>query len=132
MTVILTVSKPDEKQSVLLNNILEFNSKARQKLKTDKEEKSNALEKINGFYYGRELTLNDFKSRIFLLNPTQGKGHPLDLAMRLKILTRKQMLQRFPIGLPQVKAGNTSENLRNETIQIMYVWYRAKEITKKV
>ena len=28
----------------------------------------------------------------------------------LKILTPKQMLQRFPIALAQVKAGNTSEN----------------------
>ena len=29
----------------------------------------------------------------------------------LKILTPKQMLQRLPIALAQVKAGNTSENL---------------------
>ena len=28
----------------------------------------------------------------------------------IKILTPKQMLQRLPIGLAQVKAGNTSEN----------------------
>ena len=28
----------------------------------------------------------------------------------LKILTSKQMLQRFPIALAQVKAGITSEN----------------------
>ena len=32
----------------------------------------------------------------------------------LKILTPKQMLQRLPIDLAQVKAGNTSENLLNE------------------
>ena len=31
-----------------------------------------------------------------------------------KILTPKQMLQRFPIALAQVKAGNNSENLLNE------------------
>ena len=31
-----------------------------------------------------------------------------------KILTLKQMLQRLPIALAQVKAGNTSENLLNE------------------
>ena len=30
-----------------------------------------------------------------------------------KILTRKQMLQRLPIALAEVKAGNTSENLLN-------------------
>ena len=31
----------------------------------------------------------------------------------LKILTSKQMLQRSPIALAQVKAGNNSENLLN-------------------
>ena len=32
----------------------------------------------------------------------------------LKILTPKQMLQRLPIALAQVKAGNNSKNLLNE------------------
>ena len=50
----------------------------------------------------------------------------------LKILTPKQMLQRLPITLAQVKAGNTSENLLNEIKQIIYSLYRAKEITQKV
>ena len=39
-------------------------------------------------------------------NETKGKG--------LKILTPKQMLQRLPIALAQVKTGNNSENLLNE------------------
>ena len=30
------------------------------------------------------------------------------------------MLQRLPIALAQVKAGNNSENLLNEVIQIVY------------
>ena len=38
-------------------------------------------------------------------NETKGTG--------LKILTPKQMLQRLPIALAQVKAGNNSENLLN-------------------
>ena len=42
------------------------------------------------------------------------------------------MLQRLPIALAQVKAGNTSENLLNEIRQIIYSLYRAREITKKV
>ena len=40
-----------------------------------------------------------------------------------KILTPKQMLQRLPIALVQVKAGNTSENLLNEIRQIIYSLY---------
>ena len=50
----------------------------------------------------------------------------------LKILTPKQMLQRLPITLAQVKAGNNSENLLNEIRQIVYSLYQYKEITKKV
>ena len=41
------------------------------------------------------------------------------------------MIQRLPIALAQVKAGNTSENLLNEIRQITYFLYRAKENTKK-
>ena len=39
-------------------------------------------------------------------NETKRKG--------LKILTPKQMLQRLPIALAQIKAGNNSESLLNE------------------
>ena len=42
------------------------------------------------------------------------------------------MLQRLPIALAQVKAGNISEYLLNETSQILYSLYQGKEITKKV
>ena len=34
------------------------------------------------------------------------------------------MLQRLPIALAQVKAGNTSENLLDEIRQIIYSLYR--------
>ena len=42
------------------------------------------------------------------------------------------MLQRLPIALAQVKAGDNSENLLNEIRQINYPLYQIKEITKKV
>ena len=41
----------------------------------------------------------------------------------LKILTPKQMIQRLPIALAQVKAGKTSETLLNEIRQIIYSSY---------
>ena len=50
----------------------------------------------------------------------------------LKILTPKQMLQRLPIALAQVKAGNNSENLLNEIRQIVYFLYQSKKIIKNV
>ena len=41
----------------------------------------------------------------------------------LKKLTPKQMLQRLPIVLAQVKADNNSESLLNEIIQMVYSLY---------
>ena len=41
------------------------------------------------------------------------------------------MLQRLPIALAQVKAGNNS-GLLNEIRKIVYSLYQSKEITKKV
>ena len=48
---------------------------------------------------------------------------------RLKILTPKEMLQRLPISLAQVKAGSNSESLLNEIRQI--VFYLFVSIKKK-
>ena len=42
------------------------------------------------------------------------------------------MLERLPIALAQVKAGNNSENVLNEIRQIVYSLYQSKKITKKV
>ena len=41
------------------------------------------------------------------------------------------MIQRLEIALAQVKGGNTSENLLNEIIQIIYYLYWAKDIIIK-
>ena len=48
------------------------------------------------------------------------------------VLTPKQILERLLVALAQVKTGNTSENLLNEICQIIYSFYQAKELTKKV
>ena len=50
----------------------------------------------------------------------------------LKILTPKQMLQRLPLALAQVKAGNNAEILLNKIRQIVYSLYQWKQIPKKV
>ena len=46
----------------------------------------------------------------------------------LKVLTPKQMLHRLPIALTQVKACNTSENLRTKIRKICIV---QNELLKK-
>ena len=48
----------------------------------------------------------------------------------LKILTPKQMLQRLPMALAQVKAGYTSENVLNEIRQIIYFFIEQNKLLK--
>ena len=50
----------------------------------------------------------------------------------LKILTPKQMIQRLPIALAQVKDGNNSEGLLNEIRQMVYSLYQWIQIAKKL
>ena len=50
----------------------------------------------------------------------------------LKILSNKQMLNRLPILLAQIQAGNNSKSLKNEVRQILYSLYRSKVLTKTV
>ena len=45
---------------------------------------------------------------------TQAIEEEKQIGTGLKILTPKQMLQRLPVALAQVKAGNISENLLNQ------------------
>ena len=71
------------------------------------------------FYDDYSLMMSEAKNKA-----TKGTG--------LKILTPKQMLQRLPIALAQVKVGNNSESLLNEIRQIIYYLYQSKQITKKL
>ena len=97
---------------------------------TELKETINNLEK---FCSSREEVINFFRDYIEMLSDakydakqdeTKGTG--------LKILTPKQMLQRLPIALAQVKAGDNFESLLNEIRQIVYSLYQSKQITKKV
>ena len=85
------------------------------------------VKNLDKFYLSREEVINFFTDYIEMLsdanhnakqNETKGKG--------LKILTPKQMLQRLPIALAQVKAGNNSESLLNEMRQIVHSLYQSK------
>ena len=50
----------------------------------------------------------------------------------LKLLTPSQMPSRLPIFLAQLQAGNNSEKLKNEIIQLLYSFYHSKNMTKQV
>ena len=79
----------------------------------------NASNEAIKFYDDYSLMMSEAKTKA-----TKGTG--------LKILTPKQMLQRLPIALAQVKTGNNLESLLNEMRQIVYSLYQSKQITKKV
>ena len=67
--------------------------------------------------YARNMSKNIYDSK------QEGTG--------LKILTPKQMLQRLPISVAKIKAGNNTQSLLNEIRQIVYSLYQSKKTTKK-
>ena len=64
--------------------------------------------------------------------PIKTKSIGFSSHSNLKTLIPKQMSQRLPIALAQVKAGNTSKDVLNEIRKIIYSLYQSKKITKKV
>ena len=115
----------------MTDKINKFIKETRPKNYDKKQEKKIVTKNLRNFLNAREMVLNGFKSKIFLTKST-GTGIVNIDDSKLKILTPRQIFQRLPTALAQVKAGNNSENLLNEIHQIIYSFYQSKEITKKV
>ena len=96
----------DQKQfKSKLNEITTGNPKHKSKDQID------TIKNIKNLYNSREKVIKLYNHYAKIISEAmyktkQGTG--------LKILTPKQMLQRLPIALAQVKSGNNSENLLNE------------------
>ena len=99
------ISAKQNKNKKLVNNINNGSIDLRNNINRKEVPENGNPEKIDNIV---EKILDFNKQR-------KGKG--------IKILTPEQMLKRLPIALAQVKAGNTSENLLNETRQVMYSFY---------
>ena len=117
------VKNNQEKFKSYLGKIKKGNKKHRSK------EQKNTLYNIEIFYKARKEAIKFYNGYSLMMSEvktkaTKGKGR--------KILTPKQMLQRLPIALAQVKAGINLERLLNEIRQIFYSLYQSKQITKKV
>ena len=102
---IIKIGRKNSEQKKIINNLEKFHISSEQVLNFFRD-------------YGKIALDATYKSK---QNETEGKGH--------KILTLKQMLQRLPITLAQVKAGNNSESLLNKIRQIVYFLYQCKQIT---
>ena len=50
----------------------------------------------------------------------------------LEILTPKQMITRLPILLAQLKEGKNLQKLKNEIRQLLYSFYRSKNLSKTI
>ena len=105
-----------------------MNSRKYTKLKSQEKKQENeiVLENLYNFWESIEKFFDTFESKIFsaksklnadILNPDH---------FTLKILTPKQMLQRLPIALEQVKVDNNSKILLNEIRQIVYFLFQSK------
>ena len=94
-------SEVKNKQNEFLNKL--SNIKIGKKT-TEQKEKNNKLQK---FYNSSEEVTNFFKDYIEMLSDAKYDAKQDEtMGKELKILTPKQMLQRLPIALAQVKAGN--------------------------
>ena len=118
---LINFSEFDEKYNKFMDNIVKF-----EYYKSEEKPGSVSMNQKKMRRYARDLKdiadLYNIKSG----SDTSKKGEGL------KILTNKQMLNRLPILLAQIQAGNNSKSLKNELRQISYSLYRSKVLTKTV
>ena len=121
----ITLKKVEKDQKEFKSDV---NEKVRGNLSLKSSDQFNTIKYIKTFYESREKVIKLFND---YSNISSKAKHTSKQGEGLKMLTPKQMLQRLPIALAQVKAGNNSENLLNEIKQIVYSLYQSKKITKK-
>ena len=98
--------------------------------KSRSEQQQNSIDNIENLYNSRQEVVKMFND--YVRNMSRNIYDSKQEGTELKILTPKQMLQRLPIALAQIKASNNSQSLFNEIRQIVYALYQSKETTKKV
>ena len=109
------VKNNQEKFKSYLGEIKKGNKKDRSKVQKNTLYNIEMLQKARNeaikFYDDYSSIMSETKYRA-----TKGTG--------IQILTPKEMLQRLPIALAQVKSSNNSESLLNEIRQIVYPLYQ--------
>ena len=118
---LINFSKFDEEYNKFVDNIVKF-----EYYKSEKEPDSVSPNQKKMRRYARDL------KDIFDLCNLKSDGDTSKKGEGLKILNNKQMLNRLPILLAQIEAGNNSIKLKNELRQILYSSYRSKVLTKTV
>ena len=91
----------------------------------DLKEEAKEMTKLDKIIKDPDLIENIVK-KILKVNEKNQQGQGI------KILTPNQMLNRLPITLAQLQAGNNTNKLKNEIRQLLYSLYRSKNITEQV
>ena len=120
--------EPEEKYEESIEERVKTRKQNTQK-KDYSEETADYLKYIEEQEKGQKRFSDDYDT-----NGWSGSGNVVSKAKSacLKILTKKQMLNRLPILFAQIQAGNNSIKLKNEIRQILYSLYRSKLLTKTV
>ena len=83
------------------------------------------IKNVQSLYDSRQKVVDLFNGNAEIRSEANYKSKENETTRTgLKILTAKRMLQRLPIALAQVKAGNNSESLLNEIRPIVYSLYQ--------
>ena len=100
-------------------------SSEQEKVITNLEKCFNSIEEVTNFFRDYAKMMLDARYNVKQNETEQDQ-------IGLKILTPEQIIQRLPIALAQVKAGNNSENLLNEVREIFYSLYESKDHQKSI
>ena len=121
-----TLSQVEEDQRKFRSELGQISSGYRKS-----ENQLNTIRNVKNLYNSRQKIIDLLNDNSRIRSETIYKANIKTAGTGFQILTPKQMLQRLPIALAQVKAGNNSESLLNEIRQISYSLHQSKEITKK-
>ena len=91
----------------------------------DLKEDAKKMTKLDKIIKDPDLIENIVK-KILKVNEKNQQGQGI------KILTPNQMLNRLPITLAQLQAGNNTNKLKTEIRQLLYSLYRSTNITEQV
>ena len=118
------------RSEVIEKNQMKFESKLSSvRVEGNKSDKQlSKTENITKFYKSRQEVIKFYNDYFKMVHKA---GYVVEQRKGLKILTPKQMVQRFLVALAQVQASSTSENVLNKIGQITYFFIEQKKLLKK-
>ena len=103
---------------------------AKDLLKTNQAKNKQIVGQVNDPLIDLRNDVNTNKNPDKMINIVEKSFTKQQKGKELKELTSKQMLERSPKALPQVKVGNTPENLLNELIKFYILYIEQTKLLK--